>query len=120
MKTRTTPGAAAFKKRKLSKTAVRRRENDDRCRLQEAINKDGFRNDLLPRCEMTLRRVADLKPAARKTRKLTTTQVERVVKSIRFHGFIGAIIVRKDRIVDGHIRHAAATQLGFSRLWTKG
>jgi DNA modification methylase len=116
MKTITTPGAAAFKKRKLAKTAARRRENDDRRGLQEAITKDGVRNDLLPRCEITFRRVSDLKPAARKIRKLTTAQVERVIQSIRFHGFIGAIIIRKDRIVDGHTRHAAAEQLGLVEI----
>lgn len=116
MTTVTSPGAAAFKSRKLSKTAARRRENEDRRRLQEAITQDGFRNDLLPRCTITFRRVNDLKPATRRIRKPTTAQVERVARSIRCHGFIGAIIVRKGRIVDGHIRHAAAEQLRLPKI----
>lgn len=116
MKTIITPGAAALKNCKLSKTARRRRENEDRRALREALTRDGLRNDLLPRCEISFRPVLELKPAESHVRKITTAQVERVVRSILSHGFIGAIIVRKDRVVDGHVRLAAAKQLGIAQV----
>jgi DNA modification methylase len=111
-----TKSATALKKHKLSKTAQRRRENDDRRALHEALTADGFRNDLLPRCKIDVRRVSQLKPAKKQIRKITTAHVGRVARSIRSHGFIGAIIVRKDRVVDGHTRLAAAQQVGLTQI----
>ncbi len=116
MSTITTKGAAALKKYKLSKTSARRRENGDRRALQEAITRDGLRNDLLPRCEIQFWRVSDLKPAEKRIRRLSTAHVERVTRSVLTHGFIGAIIVRNNRVVDGHTRLAAADKAGLTHI----
>jgi DNA modification methylase len=116
MGTKKLPQDAAFKKQKLGKTAKRRKELEQQKRLQEALTSGGLRNDLIPECTYELRPVSSLNPPERRVRKLDAEQLERVTRSIACLGFIGAILVRGDRIVDGVVRHEAARQLGLELI----
>ncbi|WP_296721622.1 ParB N-terminal domain-containing protein [Erythrobacter sp.] len=105
----------ALTKQLNGKSVRRRKQNAEAVRVNEAIVSGG-RNDLLPDCKIEFLSVGDLKPAKRRTRKLTNDQLERVIQSIKRNGFVGAILIRDGRIVDGHVRLEAAKQLGLSKI----
>jgi DNA modification methylase len=109
-------GNNSFQKQKLDKTAKRRNALTASVELDRAASNDFGRNDLLPDVHIGIRAVEELKPAARRTRKPNTPQLERMIQSIRRFGFVGAIFIRDDRIVDGHIRHAAAIKLQMEEI----
>lgn len=69
-------------------------------------------NDLQPDLKIEHRSIDSLKPAKRRTRKATPTQRDAVIKSIQRFGFVGAILVKGDMVVDGHIRLEAMRALG--------
>jgi DNA modification methylase len=100
----------------IAKTGQRRRELKEAKRLQDSITGTDWRNDLLPHCQCSTRAVASLKPAKRRVRKPTADQLERVIQSIRRFGFVGAILVRGDHVVDGHIRLEAVKRLGLAEI----
>lgn len=111
----TTPFLKPALTKQLNGKSVRRRtQNAEAVRVNEAIVSGG-RNDLLPECKVKLVSVNDLKPAKRRTRKLTNEQLERVIQSIRRNGFVGAILIREGRIVDGHVRLEAAKSSALRR-----
>ena len=107
---------ARFKKQKLSKTGSRRKQLEERKRLQEVITSGGRRNDLMPECTVEIRPLSSLKVRDRQIRELSAEQLERVTRSIAALGFVGAIIVRGDKIVDGVTRYEAAKRLGLERI----
>lgn len=59
-----------------------------------------------------------LKPWADNPRAIAETDVERVARSIKVFGFGAPIVARKGtlQIIAGHVRHAAALQLGLERV----
>ncbi|MES2290273.1 MAG: DNA modification methylase [Pseudomonadota bacterium] len=73
-------------------------------------------NDLLPDLSIEPRAIDSLRPATRQTRKMTAQQIERVITSIQRFGFVGAILVKHDQIVDGHVRLEAMKALGPTEI----
>jgi DNA modification methylase len=105
-----------LQKQKLAKTGARRDALTAAVEVNAAVGNGFGRNDLAPRLEIEIRSIDALKPAKRRTRKPTAAQIERVIQSIRRFGFVGPLLVKEDRIVDGHVRHAAAEKLGMTTL----
>src|SRR6202042_3167534 len=75
------------------------------------------RNDILPRLELSYVAIADLRPSARKVRKLDPAHVREVASSISALGFCVPLLVGRDNeIIHGEVRYEAAKQLGLDRL----
>lgn len=70
-------------------------------------------NDLAPKLEITMRAIADLQAATRRTRKPTEQQISATALSITTFGFVSPITVRGNQIFDGHVRVQAAHRLGM-------
>lgn len=73
-------------------------------------------NDLLPNLKIEIRSISSLKPGKNRTRKTTPKQLELILQSIKRSGFIGGILVKDDRIVDGHTRFEAVKALGLQQI----
>ena len=116
MATTKIPHDAQFKKQKLSKTGGRRKLFEQDKRLEEGITSGKRRNDLLPGCTVELRPLSSLNVRVQKIRDVCPEQLERVAHSMATLGFVGAIIVRGDTIIDGVIRFEAAKRLGLDRI----
>ena len=82
-----------------------RREGQERMAL--ASGAQGRRNDLL----------GELRPSARKLRKLDPAHVREVASSISLLGFcVPLLIGRGNELIDGEARYEAAKQLGLDRV----
>lgn len=111
-KIRTADGT--IKRSLIKKTSGRRRENATRTRIEARASQR--RNDLLPEQAIKLMPIATLQPAARRARKKSLMQTERLTASILEYGFVGAILVRGQQLVDGHERVAAMKALGQEQI----
>jgi hypothetical protein len=113
----TTPASASIKKDLLSKTSNRRCELARQTSLANTIAIPPLRDDLQRRLKFERRAIADIKPAKRRVRKVSTAQTERVVKCILRVGVCAPIIIDGDgHVIDGHTVVAAARQLGLESL----
>jgi DNA modification methylase len=106
-KIRTADGT--IKRSLINKTSGRRRENATRTQIEARASQR--RNDLVPEQSVELMPIEMLQPAARRARKKSLMQTERLTASILEYGFVGAILVRGQQIVDGHERVAAMKAL---------
>jgi hypothetical protein len=72
------------------------------------------RNDLLPRLEISYVLLSELRPSARKLRKLDPAHVREVATSISLLGFCVPVLVGKgNAIIDGEARLGAASLLSL-------
>jgi DNA modification methylase len=75
------------------------------------------RNDVLPRLELSYVPLEELRPSARKLRKLDPAHVREVASSISLLGFCDPLLIaRGNELIDGEARYAAAKQLGLDRV----
>ena len=89
-----------------------RREGQERMALASAAQRR--RNDMLPRLELSYVRLEELRPSARKLRKLDPAHVREVAASIGLLGFCDPLLVdRGNGLIDGEARYEAAKQLGL-------
>ena len=94
-----------------------RRRRDRQERLAKASTARPRRNDILPRLELSDIPIADLRPSARKVRKLDPAHVREVASSISALGFCVPLLVGRDNeIINGEVSYEAAKQLGLDRL----
>jgi DNA modification methylase len=74
------------------------------------------RNDLSPKLVIVERPPKELRKSKRRVRKVKPKHVKRLIASIRKFGFIEPVLLRGTEIVNGHIRVAAARQLGLETI----
>ena len=75
------------------------------------------RNDMLPRLELSYVRLEEIRPSARKLRKLDPAHVREVASSIGVLGFCDPILIGRDKeLMHGEVRYEAAKQLGLERV----
>ena len=75
------------------------------------------RNDVLPRLELSYVPLEELRPSARKLRKLDPAHVREVASSISLLGFCDPLLIaRGNELIDGEARYEAAKQLGLDRV----
>ena len=92
-----------------------RREGQERLTLASAAQRR--RNDMLPRLELSYVPLGELRPSARKLRKLDPAHVREVASSISLLGFCDPLLVgRGNELIDGEARYEAAKQLGLERV----
>jgi DNA modification methylase len=92
-----------------------RRQRQERMALASAAQ--GRRNDMLPRLELSYIGLDELRPSARKLRKLDPCHVRDVASSIGLLGFCDPLLVgRGNELLDGEARYEAAKQLGLDRV----
>jgi hypothetical protein len=92
-----------------------RREGQERMALASAAQRR--RNDMLPRLELSYVRLEELRPSARKLRKLDPAHVREVAASIGLLGFCDPLLVgRGNELIDGEARYEAAKQLGLDQV----
>ena len=92
-----------------------RREGQERMALASAAQRR--RNDMLPRLELSYVPLGELRPSARKLRKLDPAHVREVASSISLLGFCDPLLVgRGNELIDGEARYEAAKQLGLDRV----
>jgi DNA modification methylase len=100
----------------LKKKGRRRREDLERIR-HSASTTLLARNDLLPRLEITFVRLADVRPAQRKLRKLDTVHAWEIAASIGALGFNVPVLLGQDNaVIDGEARIEAARLMGLDRV----
>jgi ParB-like nuclease domain len=86
-------------------------------RIANAASVRFRRNDMLPRLELSYIRLEELRPSARKLRKLDPAHVREVASSIDLLGFCDPIIIGRDKeLIHGEVRYEAAKQLGLDRV----
>jgi hypothetical protein len=89
-----------------------RREAQERMALASAAHRR--RNDVLPRLELSYVPLEELRPSARKLRKLDPAHVREVASSISLIGFCDPILITHgNELIDGEARYEAAKQLGL-------
>ncbi|WP_230207058.1 ParB N-terminal domain-containing protein [Novosphingobium sp. Gsoil 351] len=98
---------STFQKQSLAKTTGRRKKNVAKVELQ-ALTAHTPLNDIAPDIKISWRNTDELKDARRKVRKIEDRHVADLVRAISHFGFVSPIIVRGNRVVDGHTRLAAA------------
>jgi ParB-like nuclease domain len=92
-----------------------RREGHERMAVTSAAQLR--RNDTLPRLELSYPPLNELRPSARKLRKLDPAHVREVASSISLLGFCDPILVgRGNELIDGEARYQVAKQLGLDRV----
>src|SRR3984957_16478658 len=75
------------------------------------------RNDMLPRLEISSVPLDELRPSARKLRKLDPAHVREIASSINLLGFCDPLLIGHDNeLIDGEARYEAAKQLGLDRV----
>jgi len=99
----------------LAKTKAARKANSDKVALKSAAA-GAIPNDLAPDLTVEWYPIDELSPAKRRVRKCNPEQVERAIRLIRAYGFISPITIRRGVVVDGHIRIAAARELGMEAV----
>jgi DNA modification methylase len=98
----------------LKRKSRSRREGQERMAPASAARR---RNDRLPRLELTYVPIEELRPSARKLRKLDPAHVREVASSISLLGFCDPILIdRGNELIDGEARFEAAKQLGLDRI----
>ena len=108
------PLRPVFTEQLRQKSRLRR---DQQERLAKTSAARPRRNDILPRLELTYILIADLRPSARKLRKLDPAHIREVASSISALGFCVPLLVGRDNeIIHGEVRYEAAKQLGLDRL----
>lgn len=105
----------AFHTQSLAKTAARRKKNTAKVALQ-SLTANTPVNDIAPDIKIAWRDTADLKNARRKVRTIEDAHLAGVVRAISHFGFVSPIIVRGNRVVDGHTRLAAARALAMPKV----
>jgi hypothetical protein len=99
----------------LRRKSRSRREGQERVALASAAHRR--RNDLLPRLELSYVPLEELRPSARKLRKLDPAHVREVASSISLLGFCDPLLIsRGNELIDGEARYEAAKQLGLDRV----
>ena len=99
----------------LRRKSRNRREGQERMALASAPRRR--RNDILPRLELSYLSLNELRPSARKLRKLDLAHVREVASSIGQLGFCDPLLVgRGNELIDGEARYEAAKQLGLDRV----
>jgi hypothetical protein len=99
----------------LRRKSRSRREGQERMALASAAQRR--RNDILPRLELSYVPLEELRPSARKLRRLDPAHVREVASSISLLGFCNPVLtVRGNEIIDGEARYEAAKQLGLDRV----
>ena len=99
----------------LRRKSRNRREGQERMALAPAPRRR--RNDVLPRLELSYLSLEELRPSARKLRKLDPAHVREVASSIGQLGFCDPLLVgRGNELIDGEARYEAAKQLGLERV----
>lgn len=103
---------------KLVHTRRRRESLGAQRELEEAAS-GARRNDLVPRLEVRMVPTRSLKVSRHRTRKMTPEQLKRVTHSLREFGISRPILIDGElEIIDGHIVHAAAIELGIDEVPT--
>jgi DNA modification methylase len=98
----------------LKRKGRSRREGQQRMALASGAPR---RNDRLPRLELTYVPIEELRPSARKLRKLDPAHVREVASSISLLGFCDPILIGLgNELIDGETRFEAAKQLGLDRI----
>ncbi len=105
----------AFHKQSLAKTAGRRRKNASKVELQ-SLTANTPVNDPLPGIVITWHAPAELKDARRKVRKIEDKHLADMVHAISHFGFVVPLIIRGNRVVDGHTRLEAARKLALPKV----
>jgi DNA modification methylase len=99
----------------LKRKSRSRREGQERMALASAAQRR--RNDILPRLELSYVPLEELRPSARKLRRLDPAHVRGVASSISLLGFCDPLLIgRGNEIIDGEARYEAAKQLGLDRV----
>jgi hypothetical protein len=94
------------------KSRLRRGRQD---RPAKASISNSRRNDMLPRLVLSDIPITDLRPSARKLRKLDPAHIREVASAIATLGFCIPLLVGRDNeLIDGEIRYEAAKQLGLA------
>ncbi len=104
-----------IQKQCLEKTAKGRKHNAEKVAVVTAVGTPD-QNNLTPGIVIVWLKTADLKPAARLLRKISEARVAKAVQLIKHFGFVGPLIVRDGKIVDGHTRLEAAKELGLANV----
>ena len=108
-------GTRSFTERLKSKSRERRESAAGQTAPGAAARRP--RNDLLPTLAIEYLTLADLRPPARKLRKLNPAHVRKVAATISALGFCMPVLIGKDNeIVDGAVRIEAAKLLGLDRV----
>ena len=99
----------------LRRKSRNRREGQERMTVASVAQRR--RNDMLPRLELSYVPLGELRPSARKLRKLDPAHVREVASSISLLGFCDPLLVgRGNELIDGEARYEAAKQLGLERV----
>jgi DNA modification methylase len=94
-----------------------RRRRDQQERLATASAQRPWRNDVLPRLELSYIPIDALRPSPRKVRKLDPIHIREVAASIGALGFCVPILVGRDNeIIHGEVSFEAGKQLGLDQL----
>ena len=104
-----------FHKQSLAKTAGRRKKNASKVELQSLTSNTPV-NDPLPGIVITWHAPAELKDARRKVRKIEDKHLSDMVHAISHFGFVVPLIIRGNRVVDGHTRLEAARALALPKV----
>ncbi len=99
----------------LGKTRAARKANAGKVAIKTAAA-GPLPNDLAPDLKIEWIPIDELRAAERRVRKCNSDQVERTIRLIRAFGFISPVTVRRGVVVDGHIRLAAARELGMEAV----
>lgn len=99
----------------LSKTKASRKANANKVAVKSAAA-GAKPNDLSPDLKVKWYPIGELTPARRRVRKCNPEQVERAIMLIRAYGFISPVTIRRGVVVDGHVRIAAARELGMESV----
>jgi ParB-like chromosome segregation protein Spo0J len=92
-----------------------RRESQERMVLASAAQRR--RNDMLPRLELSYLPLNELRPSARKLRKLDPAHLREVASSISLLGFCDPLLIAHgNELIDGEARYEVAKQLGLDRV----
>jgi hypothetical protein len=99
----------------LRRKSRSRREGQERVAIASATHRR--RNDVLPRLGLSYVPLEELRPSARKLRKLDPAHVREVASSISLLGFCDPLLIAHgNELIDGEARYAAAKQLGLDRV----
>src|SRR6202161_291049 len=99
----------------LRRKSRNRRDGQERVAVASATHRR--RNDMLPRVELSYVPLEELRPSARKLRKLDPAHVREVASSIGLLGFCDPLLIsRGNELIDGEARYAAAKHLGLDRV----
>jgi DNA modification methylase len=99
----------------LKRKSRSRREGQERMALASAAQRR--RNDLLQRLDLSYVLLEELRPSARKLRKLDSAHVREVASSISLLGFCDPLLIGLgNELIDGDARYEAAKQLGLDRV----